>query len=66
MKSTVLNQKVNKDYNDSSALDGGMMKRQMSQHQNTNFIDIESVDKYSSKVQQLGGKGIWETNESVK
>ena len=38
------------------ALGGGMMKRQMSQHQNTNFIDVESVDEYSSKVQQLGGK----------
>ena len=38
------------------ALTGGMMKRQMSQHQNTNFIDVESVDEYSSKVQQLGGK----------
>jgi uncharacterized protein len=38
------------------ALGGGMMKRQMSQHQNTNFIDVETVDEYSSKVQQLGGK----------
>jgi predicted enzyme related to lactoylglutathione lyase len=38
------------------ALGGGMMKRQMSQHQNTHFIDVETVDEYSSKVQQLGGK----------
>lgn len=28
----------------------------MSQHQNTNFIEVESVDTNSSKVQQLGGK----------
>jgi uncharacterized protein len=44
------------DEKGNKALGGGMMKRQMSQHQNTNFIDVESVDEYSSKVQQLGGK----------
>ena len=44
------------DEKGNKALGGGMMKRQLSQHQNTNFIDVESVDEYSSKVQQLGGK----------
>ena len=44
------------DEKGSKALGGGMMKRQMPQHQNTNFIDVESVEEYSSKVQQLGGK----------
>ena len=44
------------DEKGNKALGGGMMKRQMPQHQNTNFIDVESVDEYSSKVQQLGGK----------
>ena len=44
------------DEKGNKALGGGMMKRQMSRHQNTNFIDVESVDEYSSKVQQLGGK----------
>ena len=39
------------DEKGNKALDGGMMKRQMSQPQNTNFIDVESVDEYSSKVQ---------------
>ncbi|MGB6670823.1 MAG: hypothetical protein WBE34_00170, partial [Candidatus Nitrosopolaris sp.] len=38
------------------ALGGGMMKRQMPEHQITNFIDVKSVDEYSSKVEKLGGK----------
>jgi uncharacterized protein len=38
------------------ALGGGMMKRQMPQHQVTNHIGVKSVDEYSSKVQKLGGK----------
>jgi predicted enzyme related to lactoylglutathione lyase len=37
-------------------LGGGMMKRQDPQQQITNFIDVKSVDEYSSKVQKLGGK----------
>jgi uncharacterized protein len=36
---------------------GGMMKRQNSQHQGiTNYIDVKSVQEYSAKVEQLGGK----------
>jgi len=38
------------------ALGGGMSKRQMPQQQITNFIDVESVGEYSSKVEKLGGK----------
>jgi len=38
------------------ALGGGMSKRQMPQQQITNFIDVKSVDEYSSKVERLGGK----------
>jgi uncharacterized protein len=38
------------------ALGGGMMKRQMPEQQVTNYIDVKSVDEYSSKVQKLGGK----------
>jgi uncharacterized protein len=37
-------------------LGGGMMKRQMSGEQITNYIDVKSVDEYSSKVEKLGGK----------
>ena len=40
-------------------LDGGIMKRQNPQHQVTNSIDLKSVDEYSSKVQQLGGKVVY-------
>jgi len=38
------------------ALHGGMMKRQNPQQGITNFIGVDSIDDYSSKVQQLGGK----------
>ena len=39
------------------ALSGGMMKRQNPQQQGiTNYIDVKSVDEYSTKVEQLGGK----------
>lgn len=38
------------------ALGGGMMKRQMPEHQVTNYINVNSVDEYSSKVEMLGGK----------
>jgi predicted enzyme related to lactoylglutathione lyase len=39
-----------------NALVGGMSKRQMPQQQITNFIDVKSVDEYSSKAEKLGGK----------
>jgi predicted enzyme related to lactoylglutathione lyase len=38
------------------ALGGGMMKRQSPNQPIINYIDVKSVDEYSSKVQQLGGK----------
>jgi uncharacterized protein len=38
------------------ALGGGMMKRQGPQQPIINHIDVKSVDEYSTKVQQLGGK----------
>jgi len=42
------------------ALTGGMLKRQMSQHQGiTNYIDVKSVQEDSTKVEQLGGKVIF-------
>jgi predicted enzyme related to lactoylglutathione lyase len=41
------------------AVTGGMMKRQMPQQQGiTNFFDVKSVQEYSAKVEQLGGKVI--------
>src|ERR687888_2489063 len=39
-----------------ASIGGGIMKRQ-EQHQHiTNFIDVNSVDEYSSKIEKLGGK----------
>ena len=38
------------------AVGGGMMKRQGPQQPIINYIDVKSVDGYSSKVKQLGGK----------
>jgi predicted enzyme related to lactoylglutathione lyase len=41
-----------------AAISGGMMKRQGQHHHRhiTNFIDVNSIDKYSSKIETLGGK----------
>jgi uncharacterized protein len=44
------------DNKGNKALSGGMSKRSMPQQQITNFIDVKSVDEYSSKVDKLGGK----------
>lgn len=50
-------------YNDKgnrASISGALMKRhdQPDQHhrQITNFIDVNSVDEYSSKIEKLGGK----------
>jgi predicted enzyme related to lactoylglutathione lyase len=40
------------------ALGGGMMKRQTPQQGITNYFDVKSVQEYSVKVEQLGGKVI--------
>jgi len=41
------------------ALGGGMMKKQSPQQQGiTNYFDVKSVQEYSAKVEQLGGKVI--------
>lgn len=47
---------ITTDDKGNKALGGGMMKRQMPEHQVTNYIGVESVDEYSSKVKELGGK----------
>ena len=44
------------DEKGNKALGGGMMKRQGPQQPIINHIDVKSVDEYSTKVQQLGGK----------
>ncbi len=41
------------------AVGGGMMKRQSPQQQGiTNYFDVKSVQEYSAKIEQLGGKVI--------
>jgi predicted enzyme related to lactoylglutathione lyase len=44
------------DEKGNKALGGRLMKRQLPQHQVTNYIGVNSVDEYSSKVEKLGGK----------
>jgi uncharacterized protein len=44
------------DEKGNKALAGGMRKRQGPQQPIINYIDVKSVDEYSLKVQQLGGK----------
>ena len=39
-----------------ASIGGGMMKRQEQYQHITNFIDVNSVDEYSSKIEKLGGK----------
>lgn len=39
-------------------VNGGMMKRQHPEHKPVNYIAVESVDEYSKKIEELGGKVI--------
>jgi uncharacterized protein len=45
-------------YEGNKGLNGGMMQRQTPQHTVTNYITISSIDEYSSKMEQSGGKMI--------
>jgi predicted enzyme related to lactoylglutathione lyase len=44
------------DKGNKASIGGGMMKRQMPEHHITNYINVNSLDEYSSKVERLGGK----------
>jgi predicted enzyme related to lactoylglutathione lyase len=39
-------------------VNGGMMKRQNSEHKPVNYVLVESVDEYVKKITALGGKVI--------
>jgi hypothetical protein len=41
---------------DEKSIDGGMMKRQNPQQPITVYIDVPSVDEYTAKIENLGGK----------
>ena len=47
-----------KDDKGNEGLSGGLMQRQSLQHTVTNYITISSIDEYSSKIEQSGGKVI--------
>ena len=44
------------DTNEKSSLGGGLMKRKDPQQPNLNYIEVSSIDEYSNKVKNLGGK----------
>ena len=41
-----------------NGVNGGMMKRQNPEHKPVNYIAVESVDDYSNKIKELGGRVI--------
>ncbi|MFZ1877920.1 MAG: hypothetical protein WAU25_12895 [Nitrososphaeraceae archaeon] len=46
-----------KDHEGNTSVNGGMMKRMAPEQQGIiNYIDVKSVDEYSTKVKQLGGQ----------
>ena len=54
------------DKGNKASIGGGMMKRQDQHQQITNFIDVNSVDEYSSKLEKLGGKVVVPKNGSTR
>ena len=45
------------DREGNTGVNGGLMKRMAPEQQGiTNYVDVKSVDEYSTKVEQLGGK----------
>ena len=36
--------------------DGGLLPRKQPDHTVTNYVSVESVDKFAAKVEKLGGK----------
>jgi predicted enzyme related to lactoylglutathione lyase len=48
--------------NDKS-LGGGIMKRQDPQQPNLNYIGVDSIDEYSRKIGELGGKVVMPKTE---
>lgn len=39
-----------------NGVNGGMMQRQNPEHKPVNYIAVESVDEYSKKIEELGGR----------
>ena len=47
----------------SSAIGGELLKRQEPQQPNLNYISVPSIDEYSKKVNELGGKVVMPKTE---
>jgi predicted enzyme related to lactoylglutathione lyase len=47
-------------------VNGGMMKKQDPDQRAANYISVESIDEYSKKVEQLGGRVIVPKREVTK
>ena len=47
----------------SVSIGGGLMKRQDPQQPNLNYIGVSSIDEYSKKVKELGGKVVMPKTE---
>ena len=45
-----------KDENGNKGLSGVMMKRQSQEHKVTNYITVNSIEEYTQKIEQAGGK----------
>ena len=52
-----------KDENGNKGIGGGLMKRQAPEHSVTNYITVSSVDDYTSKIEDAGGKVIMPKTE---
>ena len=52
-----------KDQNGNKGIGGGLMKRQAPEHSVTNYITVQSVDDYASKIEEAGGKVIMPKTE---
>ena len=52
-----------KDDEGNPGIGGGLMKRQSPQHTVTNFITVSSIEEYSLKIEQSGGKVIMPKTE---
>ena len=47
----------------STSIGGGLIKRQEPQQSNLNYISVPSIDEYSKKVNELGGKVVMPKTE---
>ncbi len=52
-----------KDDEGNKGIGGGLMKRQSPQQAVTNYVTVSSVDEYTSKIKQSGGKIVMQKTE---